>query len=320
MLIVRSPLRISLFGGGTDIDPFLSEYGSEVLSFTIRKYVYLTIHPLIESQKIMLKYSRNEIVDYPSDIQHPVFREALSLYGLRSIDISVSSDIAAGTGLGSSSSFTVGLLHLIRAYRNLSIEKVSLAQEACKIEIDLLGEPIGVQDQYACSVGGLNKYVFTGRHSVEISPIFVTQRIHNILTRNSVLVRVPGTRSASQLLTVQRNTLNIEYLKKLRDYVSEGLEAIQDSPNRLGEVMHESWNIKKLLSPHISNSSLDNLYEGLTKIGFFGGKLLGAGSSGYLFMVGPEDLVLKFKSSNPTSTLDIKLDSEGSKVIYNSEP
>lgn len=316
MLIVRSPLRISLFGGGTDIDPFLTEYGGEVVSLTIAKYIYITIHPLIESSSIMLKYSKNEIVNDPLVIEHPVFREALKLYNLNSVDISVSSDIAAGTGLGSSSSFTVGLIHTLRAYMNMPVEKVSLAREACKIEIDLLGEPIGVQDQHACAIGGLNHFIFRGRSSVEIKPLFVTDQISNIFHRHCLLVRIPGSRSASQLLKGQNKSHNLHHLNKLKNFVGLGLEALHDSPERFGKVLDESWSVKKKLSSQISNSYVDGIYDDLISLGFFGGKLLGAGNSGYLLMVGPAKIVSKLKENNQVKTMSVELDSEGSKIIY----
>ena len=322
MIIVRSPLRISLFGGGTDIDPYMSKYGGKVLSFTINKYIYLSAHPLVESNDIMLKYSINEKVSSPVEIKHNVFRVVLQNYKIQGIDIAVSSDIAAGTGLGSSSAFTVGVIQLVENYLGRNPSKFDLAVNACKIELDDLGEPIGIQDQHASAYGGINIFNFNSRSDVSVSHIDVEEKMLEIVESNLLLIRVPGNRSASKLLKKQIENIEaekqIDTLNQMKLLVDDGLQAWRSSAADLGEILDKTWKLKKELSSEISNSKVDELYEDLLESGFYGGKLLGAGASGYLLMVGSKNLVKTTISSGDYSTLQVKLDEYGSKVIYTS--
>jgi D-glycero-alpha-D-manno-heptose-7-phosphate kinase len=322
MIIVRSPLRISLFGGGTDIDPYMSNFGGRVLSLCINKYIYLSAHPLVESNDIMLKYSAHERVQNPLLIQHNVFRVVLEKYAIQSIDIAVSSDIAAGTGLGSSSSFTVGLLHLIETYLGQNPTKHELANNACSVELDYLQEPVGMQDQYAAAFGGVNMFSFNSRNHVEVSPIYVDEKMLKIIDENLILVRIIGSRSASKLLDKQRANMkkkeNIETLHEMKHLVDLGIKAWKSSEVELGKLLDETWTLKKRLSSDISNNLVDRLYEHLLQKGFYGGKLLGAGASGYLLMVGSKNLVKELSLSKSFSTLPVQLDDGGSKIIYTS--
>ncbi len=323
LIIVRVPLRVSLFGGGTDIDPFMTDYGGKVLSLTIDKYIYLSAHPLVESSDILLKYSRNERVTDSSEIKHNVFRLISHDYELKGIDIAVSSDIAAGTGLGSSSAFTVGLVHLVESYQGNFPSKRYLADKACEIEIDQLGEPVGLQDQYASAFGGLNMFQFNSRKDVAVQPIYVEDSMKKILRENCLLIRVLGSRSASKLLEKQRsqmsNPQSIENLKSMKSLVEQGLIVLNESPKKFGELLNVTWNLKKQLSPDVSSLAIDASYKNFLDLGFYGGKLLGAGGAGYLLMVGPEKVVENIKLSKKYSTLEVNLESHGSQVIYNSD-
>jgi D-glycero-alpha-D-manno-heptose-7-phosphate kinase len=322
MIIVRTPLRISLFGGGTDIDPYMSMFGGKVLSFAIDKYIYLSAHPLVESNDIMLKYSVLEKVANPLQIQHKVFRVILQKYAIQGIDIAVSSDIPTGTGLGSSSSFTVGLLQLIEGYLGRSLTKHNLAADACRIELDELKEPIGIQDQYAATFGGINILSFNSRNDVVVKPIAVQENILRIIEKNLLLVRVAGNRSASNLLKTQIANMEknetIVTLNEMKSLVDEGLNALQKSEIEFGKLLGRTWSLKKKLSPEISNRAVDILYEELLQRGFYGGKLLGAGANGYLLMVGSQSLVENTHLSADFSTQQVGLDYEGSKIIYTS--
>jgi D-glycero-alpha-D-manno-heptose-7-phosphate kinase len=318
VIISRTPLRISLFGGGTDIDPYLSLYGSEILSFTINKYIYISAHPLVESNNILLKYSKNENVTKASQISHPVFRAVLEKFNLSSIDISVSSDIPAGTGMGSSSAFTVGLLSTLRNYSKMVSTPDVIAREACEIEINTLNEPIGIQDQFACAYGGLNLMNMESIYKTSIIPIALTNQMSDSLVCNFILIRIPGSRSAGSLLKEQKAFAKDETLHKIKSLVQDGVAAFNDSPKSLGELLDYSWNLKKQLSPFISGSSLDSFYSSLLLEGFYGGKLLGAGGSGYLLMVGPENVVNKAKQRYKESILEFAIENEGCKIIYNS--
>jgi D-glycero-alpha-D-manno-heptose-7-phosphate kinase len=322
MIIVRTPLRVSLFGGGTDIDPYMTKFGGKVLSCSINKYIYLSIHPLVESQDVMLKYSINERVSKPEQIQHKVFRVVLEEYDLKGIDIAISSDIAAGTGLGSSSAFTVGLIHLVEEYLGKEPSKRYLANKACAVELDMLKEPIGIQDQFAAAFGGINIFEFNSRHDVAVQPIYPEEQMLKILSSNMLLVRVKGERSASALLLKQRSTMHqdevIENLNSIKDLVDYGIEAWKTSAKELGKLLDKGWNSKKKLSSSISNKEIDLIYQKLIGAGFYGGKLLGAGGNGYLLMVGSEAVVAKIHLSKEFSTLTLNLDTNGSHVIYTS--
>jgi D-glycero-alpha-D-manno-heptose-7-phosphate kinase len=322
MIIVRTPLRVSLFGGGTDIDPYMTKYGGKVLSFCINKYIYLSIHPLVESEDIMLKYSINERVNKPELIQHNVFRVVLQEHDLRGIDIAVSSDIAAGTGLGSSSAFTVGLIHLVEEYLGKTPSKRYLANKACDVELDMLKEPIGIQDQFAAAFGGVNIFEFNSRSDVAVQPIYPEERMLQIMSLNMLLVRVTGERSASALLLKQRRMMHqdevIESLNDIKDMVDLGFEAWKTSAIELGKLLDKAWNSKKKLSSSISNDKVDFMYQKLISEGFYGGKLLGAGGNGYLLMVGNQAVVAKTHLSKEYSTLALNIDTNGSHVIYTS--
>jgi D-glycero-alpha-D-manno-heptose-7-phosphate kinase len=322
MIIIRAPLRISLFGGGTDMDPFMTTHGGKVLSFAIDKYVYLSAHPLVESSDILLKYSINERVSDPIDIKHRVFRYIAQEYKLKGIDIAVSSDIAAGTGLGSSSAFTVGLINLLEAYESRSPSKRFLANKACEIEIDHLSEPIGLQDQFASAFGGINVFQFNSRNDVLVQPIFAEESMIKMVEESFLLVRIRGTRSASELLELQRTSMNesimVKRLEKMKSLVDEGLKAFGESPKVLGELLDESWELKKKLSSDVTNSYVDATYNALVEYGCFGGKLLGAGGSGYLLMVGPSGVIKRLHESEKFSTLAVRLDTDGSRMIYSS--
>lgn len=323
MLICRTPLRVSLFGGGSDFPSFFVKHTGAVLSFTLNKYIYTSIHPLIESQNILLKYSRNEFVKSYNDIEHPVFRAVISTYNISGIDIAVSSDIAAGTGLGSSSAFTVSTIHLIREYLNLSYTKESLAQEACDIELTKLKEPIGIQDQYASAFGGLNLMEFDKSMGVNVIPIDITNQQTSIFKETAILIRVGGIRSAGKILEAQSRFMNTsqkeEILMQMAEQAREAANRIHEGAEYLGTTLRQAWEYKKKLSPLVSNQEVDDLYEYLFGLGIYGGKLLGAGGSGYLLVFGSENVIHRIRHDERLSTLDIGFDTDGSKVIYRSE-
>ena len=323
MIIVRSPLRISLAGGGTDIPSFYESFSGATLSFSINKYVYQMAHPLVESSKILLKYSKNEVASTASEVQHPVYREVVQLYGLKGIDFSISSDIPAGTGLGSSSSFTVGLLHLTREYLGLEVNKRALAKEACDIELNRLQESVGKQDQYASALGGLNHLSYRSNGHVEVNPIFLEKNFLDIVEKNSILVRTKGTRSANSILQNQTRSVlsdeSIESLLKMKnqaDLLSKELMSL--NAKEIGEALHEGWEMKKRVNKLISNETVNAEYETLRSMGAFGGKLLGAGGSGYLLVMAPESVIEKVTKKFEGLTMGIKVDEKGSAKIYDS--
>ena len=181
MIITRAPFRVSFCGGGSDLPSFYEKYGGCVLSTTIRKYMYLTIHNYFNKDQIVLKYSKTEIVHNISEIEHRIFKQCLSDFGLSGVELSSMADIPAGTGLGSSSTFTVALLHLLNTYNGKYVSKYKLAKDACSVEIDKLGEPIGKQDQFAAAFGGLKFYEFMPNGFVNVEPIVMNQESYSKL-------------------------------------------------------------------------------------------------------------------------------------------
>jgi D-glycero-alpha-D-manno-heptose-7-phosphate kinase len=322
MIITRTPLRVSFLGGGSDFPEFYEENGGAVLSCAIAQHIYITCHPLVESNHIMLKYSKLELAENPREIQHPVLREIIKKYDLFGIDISVSSDIPAGTGLGSSSAFTVGALHTIRSYQGISSTNFDLAVEACEIEIDFLREPIGIQDQFATSLGGFNFLEFKSNRKVQVKTIELTEELEDFFTQNFLLVRVPGNRLANTILKEQRNTLltkrGIAATQELMDLAIDLGSDFKPDLRKLASALNESWTIKKTLSGNISNPDIDELYEYFLSNGVLGAKLLGAGASGYMLIAASSDTIDGVESNSKFKTLRLNIDRVGSQVVYDS--
>jgi len=292
MIGTKTPFRISFAGGGSDLCAFYEHSPGCVVSTTIDKHMYLFVHPSFD-EKFQVKYSKIELVDDIEEIQHPIVREALRLFGLTGIDISSIADIPSGTGLGSSSSFAVGLFNALYAYVGEMVSPERLAADACRMEIDILKEPIGRQDQYAAAYGGLNLINFHGDHSVTVEPIHIPQDKMRDLEQNLVMFYSGGQRDAGQILMDQANNMNrekrdtlvrmTELARDLRDSLIRG--SIDD----MGLILDESWRLKKSLSSRISRGQIDDLYETAMRNGALGGKLLGAGDSGFLLFYCRED-------------------------------
>jgi D-glycero-alpha-D-manno-heptose-7-phosphate kinase len=322
MIITRTPLRVSFLGGGSDFPEFYEENGGAVLSCAIAQYIYITCHPLVESDNIMLKYSKLELVKNPREIQHPVLREIILKYDLSGIDISISSDIPAGTGLGSSSAFTVGALHTVRSYQGISSTNMDLALEACEIEIDNLREPIGIQDQFATSLGGFNFLEFKQNRKVDVKRFELTEELENFFWQNFLLVRVPGHRLANTILKGQRNTLltkrGINATNELMELALALASDFTPDLRKMASALNESWKIKKTLSENISNSNIDDLYEYFLANGVLGAKLLGAGASGYMLIAASSDTINGVENDLKFKTLRLNIDRVGSQVVYES--
>ncbi len=292
MIITRSPLRISLGGGGTDLPSYYRQHTGFVIAAAITRYVYITIHEMF-SEGILLKYSRLERVSRVEQIQHPIIREALRLVPPRSRHLEITSlaDIPAGTGMGSSGSFTTTLLRALHALNRNSLSPRELAEQACHIEIDLLGEPVGKQDQYIASFGGLTCFTFEPDGAVRAEPLWIpTEALHN-LEDNLVLFFTGVTRNASDLLRDQdtrsrqndpQMIANLHYVKEL-GYQSRRLLESGDLGG-FAELMHTHWEHKKARSPGMSNSRIDEYYQLARDNGALGGKLIGAGGVGFLLL------------------------------------
>ena len=324
MIITRTPFRVSYLGGGTDIPWFFENYGGgAVISAAIDKYMFLSAHPMFASDKILLKYSTTELAESARDLNHPIAREILTDEGLSGIDISVSADIPAGTGLGSSSAFTVGLTHLARAYKGNYISKMDLASQACHIELDLLKEPIGKQDQFASAFGGLNLYEFLPSGEVLVKPLQLDTESLTWLRNCMVLVRTGVTsRSASEILRKQgeesKSTEDIaNSLQGLRTLALDAFSELQADVRAIGPMVASSWELKKRSSPFVSNSGIDQLIDFGISNGAMGSKLLGAGQGGFvLFIVEPDkkkDFISLFKEN---TAISVDIDYAGSTVVY----
>lgn len=320
MIISRTPLRVSLFGGGTDFEIFYKKYGGNFLSFAIEKYVYISAHPLVESEDILLKYSKLERVSNPKSIVHPVFKAVCSKYKIRQMDFSVSSDVPAGTGLGSSSAFTVGLLNTVHNLNQTQQSSDRLAMEACDIEINELLEPIGIQDQYATSLGGFAHYQIGKNGFVARTSYGDIEKIKELINSNFVLLRIKGSRNLRKtLLDQQKNTnlgANESYLLEINEIARDSFSIIDAGPKIIGEQLIHSWNLKKQLSRYITNDVIDGTIKNLLSEGYYGAKLLGAGESGYLLVVGSKKLINRLKQNNALQTLSISLDTQGTQVVY----
>jgi D-glycero-alpha-D-manno-heptose-7-phosphate kinase len=290
LIITRSPLRISLGGGGTDLPSYYCEYGGFVISAAIDKYVYITLHETF-AQEVIVKYSKMEIVQSPEEIQHPIVREALKLVqvGTPHLEITSMSDIPAGTGLGSSGSFTTALLRALHTMKKNFVSRQDLAEQACHIEIDLLGEPVGKQDQYIASFGGITCFSFLPDGRVEVVPLQMeAETLHN-LEDNLLLFFTGFTRSASEILRDQdtrsrqndRQMLqNLHFVKQIGCETREAFA--RGDLRRFAELMHIHWEHKKNRSKGMSNSAIDEYYELARRNGALGGKLIGAGGGGFL--------------------------------------
>ena len=320
MIITRTPFRVSLCGGGSDIPKFYKKNGGCVLSTGINKYMYITIHKTFD-QSTMLKYSETEIVKHWTEIKHKYYKQMLSDFNLNGVELVSTADIPAGTGLGSSSSFTVGTLHAIYAYMGKYVSHERLAREACEVEIDKLGQPIGKQDQYAAAFGGLKFYIFNKDGTVSVEPVILRKEQYRQLEENLMMFYTGDVRSASSILQEQIKGISdyekemkqkkmCELAYELRDNLQNGNIEV------LGDILHENWELKKSLANGISSGIIDEYYERALKNGAVGGKLLGAGGGGFLLMYVPKENQKKVSAAMGLQELTFGFDFQGSTVVY----
>ena len=296
MIITRSPLRISLGGGGTDLPSYYREHGGFVLSAAIDKYVYITLHETFQ-REYLIKYSATEVVQTIEEIKHPIIREALRMVPVTAphLEIVSLSDIPAGTGLGSSGSFTVALLRALHTLNKDFVPRQVLAEQACHIEIDLLQEPVGKQDQYIASFGGITGFEFRRDGAVDVTPLPLSNETLYNLEDNLLLFFTGFTRSASAILAEQDQKTRggdagmIDHLHQIKQFGYESKAALESGDlRRFAAIMHEHWQRKKYRSKEMTNSQIDEYYQLARDNGALGGKLIGAGGGGFL-MVYSED-------------------------------
>ena len=322
MIISRTPLRVSFVGGGSDLPSFYREHGGAVLSMSVQKYVYLSMHDYFEPEGSILKYSDIEKPRNNSEIKHRIIQQVFRDLSIDGVDFNSSADVPAGTGMGSSSAFTVGLLNLCYAYRGQYVSRGQLAEEACAVEIDKLGEPIGKQDQYGCALGGINLIEFHSDDSVTFETVPLTIEQRRSMERNLVMFYLGKARSASALLTVQADQVAsdpaktatvkamVEQARRLRGDLCRDIDA-------LGPYLHEGWMRKRGLSANVSNPLIEDAYQRGLAAGATGGKLLGAGGTGFLLFYVPggevEKLTDALSEFQPSA---VHVDTAGSTIIY----
>jgi D-glycero-alpha-D-manno-heptose-7-phosphate kinase len=324
LIIARSPLRISLGGGGTDVPSYYEKFGGFVISAAIDKYVYVTtMKPF--NPGIYLKYSETELAGSISEIKHPIIREVLKVLKPRTAQVEITSlaDIPSGTGLGSSGSFTTALIKSLYTFYQLTINTAELAELACHIEIDCLNEPVGKQDQYISAYGGITEFVFEKNSKVYSKPLHLPMpAIHN-LEENLLLFYTGHSRSASSILRdqVERSSRSegtiIENLHKTKEMGIKSRDLLMNNDViTFGELMHEHWMNKRNRSRTISSSFIDEAYNCGIKSGAVGGKLVGAGGGGFLMFYAKDVEKLRSAMSNlKLQEVRFRFDFEGTKII-----
>jgi len=320
-----TPQRISFAGGGTDILSFSRDFDGAVLSSTIDKYIYVTVkqHSPLFGESYRLSYFKTEHANSLDEIENEIIRECLRLVPVSPpLYISTTADVPASSGLGSSSSFAVGILNALHAMRGEIVSPGQLAEEACRVEINILNKPIGKQDQYAAAFGGLNFITFNKNGRVTIDQITLPENGVNNLFDNLMLVWTGVQRDAGEILKEQliKADINKESLYKIRELAFELRDKILDHPvciKQFGEILHKSWIAKQKLSTTVSNSKIDELYEKALNLGCYGGKLAGAGGGGFILLVAPPFIQKKIQNEfNFFGAIKIKHEPLGSRIIF----
>ena len=321
MIITKTPFRVSFCGGGSDMANFYEKYGGCVLSTSINKYCYISIHPYFNENQTLLKYSENELVDEISQIKHKIFRQVLGDMNIHGVEITSTADIPGGTGLGSSSTFTVGLLNTLNCYKGKFVSKNKLAALACEVEIERLGNPIGKQDQYGAALGGLNFIKFNQDGSVSHEPIMMDGKTYKKLQKNLLMFYTGTTRSANTILAEQTKNITSEdkakNLLKMCGLAKDMKSALESNDiSSFGKILDEGWQLKKELASGIANPEIDEAYEIAMKNGALGGKLLGAGGGGFLLFYCEEEKQAQLKKAIGLKELDFSFERDGTSVIY----
>jgi D-glycero-alpha-D-manno-heptose-7-phosphate kinase len=323
MIFSKTPLRMSFVGGGSDMPEFYRQFGGAVLSTAIARYIYIAVNRKFDG-RIRLSYSKTEEVDARSDIHHPLVRHCLELADIDGgIEIGSFADIPSkGTGLGSSSSYTVGLLNALYAYKSQYAAKEQLAREACHVEIDRCGEPIGKQDQYAAAFGGLNIIEFHPDDSVSVCPIVCDADTRKAFEERIIVFFTGRTRSASEVLARQSAAIKTgnpaTSLKRMVELVFEMKKALESGGlEDVGGLLHENWRLKSQLTSGISDNEIDQWYQAGIDAGAMGGKLLGAGNGGFMmFYAEPERHAAIRAALNDLTQTSFGFDRQGSQIAF----
>jgi D-glycero-alpha-D-manno-heptose-7-phosphate kinase len=324
MIVSCAPFRVSFAGGGSDIATFYRNSRGAVLSCAIAKYSFIVIHPFFNANKYHLKYTRTELVDRLDDIRHPILREALRMQAIDpGVEIVSVADIPGGTGLGSSSSFTVALINALYAHRGIFAPKETLASEASMLEIERLGEPIGKQDQYAAAFGGVNLIEFERHGGVSVQPLLLPLKTLSDLESNLMLFYTGSQRDARDLLSHQVKALESDDLvvartQKMVDLAYEMRDLLLAGDlDAFGRALHRGWELKRGMSSQISTATIDDLYARALNAGALGGKLAGAGGGGFLLLYCPQAAQARVRQVlSALQSLDFRFDWTGARIAF----
>jgi D-glycero-alpha-D-manno-heptose-7-phosphate kinase len=322
VIVTQTPLRVGLVGGGTDLPGYYREHGGRVLNAAIDKYVYVIVKQRFDDD-IYINYSQKEIVSRVEDIQHELVREAMYMTGVRSgVEITTLADIpSAGSGLGSSSAVTVGLLNALFTYQGRQVTALELAERACTIEIDRCRKPIGKQDQYAAAYGGICDLRFGPGDRVDVDRITLPHHMRRLMSNELLLFYTGITRSANLILAEQSsNTADrLPQLAQLRDLAGQAADGLRDGDvEAVGVALNKSWEVKRTLASGVSNSQIDHAVEQALTAGATGAKVTGAGGGGFLLVVCPLERQRAVRDAlSHMRELPITIDPSGSRVVFN---
>lgn len=321
MIITKTPFRVSFCGGGSDLAAFYHQHEGCVLSTSIDKYLYLSIHPYFYSKEILLKYSENELVDDVRKIKHPIFRTVLQDMDVNGIEIVSTADVPSGTGLGSSSTFTVGLLHALNVYKRSFCSKGWLAEKACDVEINQLGAPIGKQDQYAAAFGGLNFIRFHSDDTVSVEPIVMKAETYKKLEKNLLMFYTGIKHDANKILAVQKKNMmdeeKINNLLQMTSLANEMKIALEKNDlTSFAEILDANWHLKRTLAKGVTSSVIDDIYEKALQHGASGGKLLGAGGGGFLLFYCEAERQDELRQSLNLEEFPFHFEHDGTSIVY----
>jgi len=324
MIIVQAPLRVSFLGGGTDFDDFYRSHSGAVISTAINKCVYVIVKERFDNM-IYVNYSQREIVEHVDQLRHELVREATKKTGVnKAIEITTLADVPSeGTGLGSSSAITVGLLQSLYAYQGQTVTARELAEQACQIEIDILGKPVGRQDQYISAFGNM-QYITFNNNGIEVEKIDIPPEAKRKLNRSFLLFYTGKTRKADEILSEQKLNVqqNIAVLSEMKNLALAAKKAVlEENFDEIGLLMHRGWQLKRELASQVTNSDIDEIYKTALDAGAMGGKISGAGGGGFLLLYctnGQQDDVRT--ALHGLRELPFRFQSDGSKVIFNYRP
>jgi D-glycero-alpha-D-manno-heptose-7-phosphate kinase len=327
MIISRAPVRFSLGGGGTDIPAYYQQFGGYLVASAIDKYIYVSANKRFYDD-IRLSYSKTEIVPSVDKVEHRIFREALKMTGVtKGIELTSVADVPANSGLGSSSSFTVALLNALHTYRRKFFNSRDLAEQACQLEIERLGEPIGKQDQYIAAFGGVTAFTFNRDGTVEVEPVPVADEVIDDLANNLCIIYSGVERAASVVLSEQGQRVKsldqgtVERMHRIKELGHEVYRILVSGKiDAYGELLHEHWTNKRKLASKMTDSVIDEHYEAARKAGAIGGKLMGAGGGGFfMFYTRPADKrgVIEAMAARGLRQLRFRFDADGARIVAN---